>query len=168
MEPFSEMGTAYQEFLQEFIDAGEEGLLHKLPEEIVDPVNCIRRLKNQAKGLDLPEGWVPSTAYWLLSEKDYLLGEIHIRHRLTESLADFGGHIGYMVRPSERRKGYATRMLAMALAKAVEMGMARVLVTCDPGNTASARVIEKNGGRLFNESVARGGRHTSRYWISLR
>ena len=73
-----------------------------------------------------------------------------------------------MVRPSERGKGWATSMLALALEKARGMGLRRVLVTCDPGNTASTRVILKNGGRLVNESVAkRAGRMTSRYWIEL-
>ena len=166
--PVPEMGGAYRAFLQEFIAAGEEGLLHNLPEENEDPAECIRRLKEHTEGYaDEPDDWVECSAFWLLSEEQILLGEIHIRHRLSPALEDYGGHIGYMVRPSERGKGHATRMLAMALANARAMGLRRVLVTCEPGNVASARVALKNGGRLASESVARVGRLTSRYWIDL-
>jgi predicted acetyltransferase len=167
IEPEPEMAQAYQAFLLEFIAAGEEGILDSLPDEIEDAAECIRRLQDHARGMNLPEGWVSCSAYWLLSEREVLLGEIHIRHRLTPALEDYGGHIGYMVRPGERGKGYATRMLALALEKARAMGLRQVLLTCSPENTASARVIQKNGGGLDSESVAKVGRMTSRYWIDL-
>ena len=166
--PVSGMGPAYHAFLNEFIAAGEEGLLHNLPEENEDPAECIRRLKEHKEGYaDMSEDWVDCSAFWLLSGEEMLLGEVHIRHRLTPSLEDYGGNIGYMVRPGQRCRGHATRMLGMALEKAREMGMKRVLLTCEPENLASARVILKNGGRLISESVARTGRLTSRYWIDL-
>ena len=167
-EPIPGMGLAYDEFLQEFVAAGEEGILHHLPEGDEDAADLIRRLINRSKGIDLPDGWVPCTAYWLMSGNGALLGEIHIRHRLTPALEDYGGHIGYMVRPTQRRKGYATKMLALALEKAGELGLARVMITCDPANIASASVIQRNGGILLDESVAGAGRLTSRYWIDLR
>ena len=87
---------------------------------------------------------------------------------VAEALRDFGGHVGYGVRPSERGKGYATRMLVMALDKARQLGLKRVLITCDKDNLASARVIQKNGGVLGSESYSpQGGRVTQRYWIDL-
>ena len=161
------MAQAYGTFLQEFIDAGEEGILFSVPDKIDDAAALIRGLIDHAKGVNLPEGWVPCSAYWLVSDREVLVGEIHIRHRLIPALKDYGGHIGYMVRPGERRKGYATRMLALALEKARAIGLRRVLVTCAPENTASARVIQKNAGKLISESVAKIGRLTSRYWIDL-
>lgn len=167
IEPQPEMAQAYVGFLQEFIAAGEEGLLHNIPCENEDTARYLRRLKEHALGVNLPDGWVDCSAYWLLSDREVLLGEIHIRHVLTPALEDYGGHIGYMVRPSERGKGYGTAMLALALDKAREMGFRRLLVTCAPENTASARVIRKNGGRLASETVAKVGRMTSRYWIDL-
>ncbi len=96
-----------------------------------------------------------------------LVGMIDIRHRLNDHLLLHGGHIGYSVRPSQRRKGYATAMLAQALDLCRERGMDRVLVTCDRKNTASARVIQANGGKLENE-VQDGDRVTQRYWITLQ
>ena len=161
------MGAAYRAFLQEFVLAGEEGLLNCLPGEIEDATWFIRSLRNHAEGCDSPGGSVPCSAYWLLSENQSLLGEIHIRHRLTPDMENYGGHIGYMVRPDERGKGYGTRMLALALEKAAAMGLERVMITCEPGNIASERVIQRNGGKLIDGPAARGGRVASRYWIEL-
>lgn len=91
---------------------------------------------------------------------------IDLRHRLNEYLAEFGGHIGYSVRPAERRKGYASRMLAMVLSEAEKLGFDRVLVTCDKGNEASRRTIERNGGR-FEREARDGDEIVLRYWINI-
>ena len=91
---------------------------------------------------------------------------IDIRHRLNEYLLQFGGNIGYSVRPSQRRKGYATEMLALALEECRKLGLDRALVTCDKTNIGSAKTIQKNGGILENE-VLEGDRITQRYWIAL-
>jgi predicted acetyltransferase len=167
IEPDTRMAQAYRRFLQEFIDAGEEGMLLHLPDEEEAPEDCVRRLLDHAAGLNLPDGWVPCSTFWLLSDEEVLLGEIRIRHQLTPALEDYGGHIGYMVRPGLRGKGHATRMLALALEKARVLKLRQVLVTCDRGNAASARVILKNGGKLAGESDEKAGRVTSRYWIGL-
>ena len=91
---------------------------------------------------------------------------IDIRHRLNEYLLQFGGNIGYSVRPSQRRKGYATEMLALGLEECRKLGLDRALVTCDKTNIGSAKTIQKNGGVLENE-VLEGDRITQRYWIAL-
>ncbi len=109
----------------------------------------------------LPEGRVHSDYWWMVDGDDFV-GFLAIRHDLTEFLLTEGGHIGYGVRPSRRREGHATRALALALARAREIGLDRVLLTCDEGNTASRRTIELNGG-VF-EDVRVGKR---RYWINL-
>ena len=110
---------------------------------------------------------MPATTYWLVRPDGTILGQAGLRHRLTPALEDFGGHIGYAIRPSARGKGYGTKMLAMALDEARDMGLPRVLITCDPANIASVRVIQKNGGVVASKSVAYTGRMTSRYWIEL-
>lgn len=97
-----------------------------------------------------PPGHVPATTLWWLAADEYL-GRVAIRHRLTSRLLEAGGHIGYDVRPSARRKGHATAMLRAALPFARRLGITSALITCDAANVASRRVIERNGGILEDE-----------------
>ena len=107
----------------------------------------------------LPPGIVPATFLWWVEGETYI-GRLSIRHSLTQWLLDYGGHIGYVVRPSARGQGHATAMLAAALPVAAALGIDQVLVTCDDTNLASRRVIEANGG-VFEDQ--RGEK--LRYWI---
>lgn len=107
-----------------------------------------------------PNGYVPCTNLWWTDGHEYL-GRLAIRHRLTPGLLEFGGHIGYDVRPSARRHGHASAMLAAALPISRDLGIDRVLVTCDPDNVGSRRTIEKNGGEFEDQ---RGTK--LRYWIA--
>ena len=120
---------------------------------------------------NLPEGWVGATACWLVDdEAQRFLGQIDIRHRLTDSLLRYGGHIGYAVRLGEWNKGYGTLMLALSLPHARELGITRCLITCDDDNPGSARVMEKNGFTLADkvENVIDGSPIiTRRYWKTL-
>jgi len=120
-----------------------------------------------ASGIGIPEGKVPSELFFLCREGEKrILGAIDIRHELNDYLFRFGGHIGYGIRPSEQRKGYATIMLGMALDHCRRLGMERVLVTCDEDNVGSRRTIEKNGGILEN-IVLDGSDRVMRFWIDL-
>jgi predicted acetyltransferase len=112
------------------------------------------------EGAPRPIGYVPCTTYWWVEGREYL-GRLAIRHRLTEHLREVGGHIGYDVRPSVRRRGHATAMLAAAKPLAAALGIDPALVTCDTSNEASRRVIEAGGGVLEDE---RGGK--LRYWLA--
>lgn len=105
---------------------------------------------------------MPNTWYWYVDGDTYL-GRIQIRHRLTQWLLDYGGHIGYGVRPGARRRGHATAMLRDVLPYARELGLDPVLVTCDATNIASRKVIEAGGGEFEDE---RDGK--LRYWIRTR
>ena len=109
-----------------------------------------------------PEGFVPATHLWWVDGTTYL-GRLSIRHSLTPWLLEFGGHIGYGVRPSARRRGHATAMLAAALPIARRLGIDAALVTCDDTNVASRKVIEACGGVLEDQ---RGEK--LRYWIDTR
>ena len=139
----------------------------------------IRDLNNLWDPSKLPSGWCPDRVLWLIDGEEYI-GQISIRPELgTTYLITYGGHIGYSIRPSKRRRGYGQKILAMALAEARKLGLASVLVTCDSDNTASRKIIERNGGRFESAlkmvpKIARAeGRQTEspvqkmRYWIQL-
>ncbi|MDT2767532.1 GNAT family N-acetyltransferase [Globicatella sulfidifaciens] len=113
-------------------------------------------------------GRVPDSVYFLLDEtNERLLGAINIRHYLTNELLQSGGHIGVGIRPSERRKGYATKMIGLALEGCRKLGIERVLMTCDKSNIGSAKSIQNNGGILENEFINEDGELEQRYWIEL-
>lgn len=113
----------------------------------------------------LPPGYVPATLLLAYEESsDRVVGAVHIRHRLNEKLRLDGGHIGDGVRPSERRKGYATAMIAMALRECKRMGITKVLMTCRRTNIGSAKSIQNNGGVYEGEDMV-DGKMEQRYWI---
>ncbi len=104
-----------------------------------------------ARATTAPDGFglVPDTVLWWIEGRAFL-GRVSIRHRLTEQLRRRGGHIGYEVRPSARRTGHGTRMLAAALPVAAGLGIDPALVTCDAANPASRRIIEAAGGEPWS------------------
>jgi predicted acetyltransferase len=107
-----------------------------------------------------PAGIVAATTLWWIDGADYL-GRLAIRHRLTPRLLEGGGHIGFDVRPTARRRGHATTMLRTALPIAADLGIDRALITCDVDNVASRKVIEACGGEFEDQ---RGGKF--RFWVA--
>lgn len=135
--------------------------------DIENFTDSVRQTKDHAKGIGLPDGWVPASTYWLVCQKR-IIGTCNLRHELNDFLREFGGHVGYSIRPSERRRGFGTQMLRLLLEKAQELGIERLLVTCDDNNIASARVIEKNGGKLADKVIKDDSKvPLRRYWIDL-
>jgi predicted acetyltransferase len=165
--------TAYRAFIDDFEAAGEERIPGGSGLELAraDFAAFVQRLQDDERGVGLKPGIVPSSAYWLLrhdADGTTVLGVSSLRHALTPALEDVGGHIGYSIRPSERRRGYGTRILALTLQYARALDLERVLVTCDTDNTGSARVIEENGGMLASEGYSELTKmRVSRYWITL-
>ncbi|MFQ7234951.1 MAG: GNAT family N-acetyltransferase, partial [Enterococcus hulanensis] len=112
--------------------------------------------------------WVVSTTLLAIRKKDQkIIGTIDIRHELNEFLLEFGGHIGFGVRPSERGKGYASEMLRLGLDYCKILGLEKVMVACYKENIASARTIRKNGGVLEREFSHDDGKEVQVYWINL-
>ena len=112
-------------------------------------------------------GLVPDSTFFCLDEeRNIIVGAVNIRHYLNEYLLAHGGHIGDGIRPSERRKGYATQMVGLALEECKRLGIKKVLMVCDKDNIGSAKSIIKNGGILENEQKE-DGKVEQRYWINL-
>lgn len=115
------------------------------------------------------DGLVPDSTFFLLDdERNILLGAVNIRHYLNEYLLQHGGHIGDGIRPSERKKGYATKMIRLALEECRKLGIEKVLIVCDKDNIGSAKSIINNGGVLENEITDEDGTIKQRYWIDLK
>ena len=110
--------------------------------------------------------WLPCTNYFLVDETDRVVGMIDIRQELNEYLRQVGGHIGYGIRPSERRKGYATLMLAEALKVTDALVISNVLVTCNEENIGSVKTIQNNGGREDESFTEDDGTVVRRFWIN--
>ena len=119
------------------------------------------------RGEQLQPGWVPCSTWFWESGGD-LQGVINVRHHLTDSLRQIGGHIGYSVAPAHRRRGVASAMLAAVLPRCRALGIRRALLTCNAENAGSWKTIERNGGVLEREGLLESEGKVQRwYWIDL-
>ena len=169
LRPTAEYIPQYEEYRREFLDFGGS----------MDGAGSLRRLESGRAWLDeverfsrpetVPEGKVVSTQFILVREADdRLLGMLQLRHYLNDYLAQYAGHIGYSVRPGERRKGYAKRMLAMGLEEARALGLGRVMISCAVDNEGSRRTILANGGVFHSTIWDEEDQETlERYWSEL-
>jgi predicted acetyltransferase len=161
MEPTMRVHASFLQALHEYRAEGRYG--HLDPERL-EPETTFRRYLDKLRADADPcthreDGLVPQTTLWLVDGQEYL-GRLSIRHALTDQLRIEGGHIGYEIRPTQRRRGYATVVLGMSLPIANELGIDPALLTCDTTNIASRRVIESNGGCLADTG---GG--VARFWV---
>ncbi|ANE48663.1 GCN5 family acetyltransferase [Paenibacillus swuensis] len=155
----------YVAFYEEWKASGETMVPWVVSKDPADFKDMIQFLHDNEKGEHLPEDWVPSSTYWLVTDDQRILGAVNIRHGLTEKLFNGGGHIGYGIRPTERQQGYATKLLAMSLEITKELGIRKVLVVCDEGNIASERTILNNGGVQDASFTEEDGNAVKRFWI---
>ncbi len=160
-EPTARVHDSFVEAVREYRAEGRYTRLD--PAELADPArfrSYLEELRAETSpGVLRRLHRVPQTTLWLVDADEYL-GRLSIRHALTRRLRFKGGHIGYDVRPSRRRRGHATLMLRLSLPVAHQLGIDPALITCDDTNVASRRVIEANGGRLASASHG-----ILRYWV---
>jgi predicted acetyltransferase len=112
------------------------------------------------------ERFVKGVTFWAILDGE-IVGRLGIRLELTEDLKKFGGHIGYIVRPSFRRKGIASKMLALALETDYAKEIRKILLTCDLDNEASEKTIVKNGGVFYDVVELENRSDKKRFWINL-
>ena len=163
IEPCIELKNEIQEFKEDFIHNNE--VIHggfNLAEFTVE--ECIQFINNMKKVIDADtSGYVSAHTFFALVD-DRIVGIVNARHNLNDYLLNYGGHIGYSVRKSERNKGYAKSMLKYASSFYFSLGLDKVLVTCDHENIASKIIIKSCGGILEN-IIKEDNSYTLRYWI---
>ena len=169
IRPTSEYTSQIAEYRQEFLDAGDS----------MDGTGPLRRFENPEEYIKtcaeyedpekVPSHLVPATQFFFVRKSDNkLVGMIQVRHRFNDFLEKYAGHIGYSVRPSERRRGYAKEMLKMTLPFCRQIGIDKVLITCIDGNIGSEKTILANGG-VYESTVhePNENEHLKRFWITL-
>lgn len=168
VRPSAEYRDSYRSFYEEWKRTGEEFVPWVVERDPADFAAMLEFLYDQDSEEKLDDDkWVPHSTYWLIDGRREVVGVTNIRHRLNEKLRNSGGHIGYGIKPSARRRGYASALLALALRKTAELGLERILLVCDRGNIGSERTILKNGGRFESEFTEADGTVVKRFWIEL-
>lgn len=135
-----------------------------------NPHDWLNQVESFSKAETVPENYVVSTQFIYVRESDdRIVGMIQVRHYFNEFLEKYAGHIGYCVRPTERRKGYASKMLCDCLPYCREIGLRKVLISCIDSNEASRRTILANGG-VYESTVfePKESVNLERYWIDLK
>lgn len=166
IKPTLELEQEYHDMIKEWKAQEDKLVPWVLSFDASDFPALLQGLEDSSNGVGLEGNMVPHTTFWLVREDNKILGAVNIRHRLNDRLLRGAGHIGYGIRPSERRKGYAAEALRQALEIVKGYGVDKALVVCNKDNIGSARTIQKNGGIMENE-VEIDGELMQRYWINI-
>lgn len=157
------------QFKNEFFEHGERVINGSALLDQMEYSEWLKNVQNNANPETVRGDWVQATTFFAVRSFDKkIIGMVDIRHNLNNDfLMNYGGHIGYAVRPSERRKGYGTQILAMAIDYAREIGLKRVMLGCHSDNIASLCTIEKCGGICTENKIAFDQKPMKVYWFDL-
>ena len=154
----------FMDMMDEWTNAGEKIIPYSIRKN--DYKNFDFYLENLEVKEETENAVPDSTFFGLDTDRNIFVGAVNIRHYLNDRLLLDGGHIGDGVRPSERRKGFATKMISLALQECKKLGISKVLMVCDKDNIGSAKSILNNNGILENEILV-DGVIEQRYWITI-
>jgi len=162
VSPCFELSDTHASYISEFVEREEALVPWVLKLDATDFHDYVARLIGFSHGVGIKDGFVEHSTFWMVDAENTIVGVSNLRHRLTPELERIGGNIGFSVRPSKRRQGYATHLLALTLDAAKSLPIGRVLLTCDEENTGSRKAIMANGGVLHTADEG-----IRRYWITL-
>ena len=162
VKPTIDLKEKALEYKKEHFDNGEQIINGSALLDKLDYEDWIKHIEKSS----VDENWVDASTFFVLRELDKrIIGMVDIRHRLNKFLAHFGGHIGYSVRPSERKKGYGTKILEKGLKYAKTINIRRVMLACYKDNEGSKKIIVKCGGKLAEEYTYIDNKIIQIYWI---
>ncbi|MCR4431721.1 MAG: GNAT family N-acetyltransferase [Tepidanaerobacteraceae bacterium] len=168
VRPMPSHKNSAEEFKREFFSCGEKIINGSALLDQMEYDKWLENVERNSSPETARKDWVVADTFFAVRKADdRIIGMVDIRHNLdNEFLSKYGGHIGYAVRPSERRKGYATQILKMALQHAKSIGLSRVMLGCYSDNLASIKTIEKCGGVLAETKPYVDGKPMNVYWIA--
>ena len=173
-EPSLKRKDAAIDYINEHIDYGSNingvGGLDRILNEGGSYEEWLEKVtKEQSKKYAESIGKVPANTYFTIRESDNkIIGMVNIRHYLNDYLRKFGGHIGYGIRPTERRKGYNKINLYLGILEARKLGLEKVMLDCDVNNLGSDRTLKALGGKLERTEVdPSDGVLTNVYWFDV-
>lgn len=164
VRPTTEYKESYLKFVSEFLADSSEISPFVIKWETDDWDAFLNRFKEAESGYNSRKDLVPAITFWMIDEKNEVVGVSNLRKRLNPRLIHSGGHIGYGIRPSARRRGYAREILRLTLIEALRLGIEDVMVSCRPANVGSKKAILANGG-FPDGTVEMDGETLERFWI---
>lgn len=164
IEPNILYKDSFLDFVSDVKNTGYESYEHYTKAE-TDFEEFIEDEKNASKGINVPEGWVPCSSYWLVDASDEVIGVIRIRHRVDNEFLQIIGHVGYEIKSTCRKQGYGSKLLKLGLVEAKKIGLQKVLITCEEDNIGSKRIIEKFNGMYKKRLVDEDGNNILQYEV---